>query len=109
MQCCSPYSNECFYYDENIKTSPEEMYLLSLKIHQKLPEELHDAMILWSFNVDKKHIVQDYLFWVHHTEQRKNYREKIRRLEKTEKIMFIFINLGVSVLALLAIKIIFNK
>lgn len=64
---------------DELKQSPEKMYLLSLATKEKLPDGLHDAMMLWSFDKSSKPYVQMYLEWINHCEDMANSRISFER------------------------------
>lgn len=74
-----------------MKHSPEEMYRHSIRTGRKLPDELHEAMLLWSFDPKQEGIVKEYLVWVKTCEEREKYRsrmdKRMRSIESTEKVI----------------------
>lgn len=80
------------YWDEpedKIILSPEKMYLRSLATNEKLPERLHEAMIVWSFDSSSSFYCKLYLDWVSHLEKMQSYREKMnKRFQFQERIIF---------------------
>lgn len=74
-----------------MKHSPEEMYRHSIRMGRKLPDELHEAMLLWSFDPMHEDTVREYLEWVKTCEARKKYRsrmdKRMRSIESTEKVI----------------------
>lgn len=66
---------------------PQELYSISLRIGRKLPDQLHNHMLLWSFDDEHIHVVKDYLEWVEHCERRDEATERTRkRIESIEKM-----------------------
>lgn len=59
-----------------LKSSPERMWDLSLRNKERLPDDLHEAMLLWSFDPSQKLHVQFYLDWASQCELMKASREK---------------------------------
>lgn len=89
----------------DLTSSPRDMYLYSLETKEKLPEHLHEAMMLWSFHPDPeiKEYVKMYLDWTERCEVRRKYKEKFeRRILIQEKILSVMAYVcGVSLLILL--------
>ena len=59
--------------DEDIKemeTNPQAMYLYALRTHRRLPDRLHEAMLLHSFNSEHRQDVRMYMLWVSSCEER---------------------------------------
>lgn len=72
-----------------LKSSPERMWDLSLRNKERLPDDLHEAMLLWSFDPAQKLYVQFYLDWAGHCEFMKASREKFERQRKMhDRILF---------------------
>jgi hypothetical protein len=72
--------------EDKMKSSPSDLYLHSLRIQQRLPQELHDAMMLWSFHPDGKEHARMYLEWVEHCELREESRIRFeRRMKNIER------------------------
>jgi hypothetical protein len=65
-----------------IKKCPASMYMLSLRTHSKLPDELHEAMLLFSFDPEHSECVRGYMSWVVACQDRLEMLERIRRSEK---------------------------
>lgn len=68
--------------EDSIISSPEKMYMLSLSTREKLPERLHKAMLLFSFDPNSKLYVQMYLDWSSHCEDMENSRITFERRRK---------------------------
>jgi hypothetical protein len=68
-------------------TDPKELFLFSLRTGKKLPDELHNAMILWSFDDKHVEVVKDYFEWAEHCVRRDEAMEQTRKkIESTLKI-----------------------
>jgi hypothetical protein len=73
---------------EGLIGDPEKMYWYSLKTKRRLPEELHGAMMLWSFVPDQKQCVQMYLDWTAHCEEMDSWRSKHEaRMRRIDRMM----------------------
>jgi hypothetical protein len=76
-----------------IGTSAEELYFYSLRIHGRLPNHLHEMMILWSFDPTKSDYVKDYFSWIETCEKREQSRNifetKMKRIDSINKILLI--------------------
>jgi hypothetical protein len=68
--------------EDEIKSSPSDLYLHSLRIKQRLPQELHDAMMLWSFHPDGKEYARMYLEWVERCDLWEESRVRFERDRK---------------------------
>lgn len=90
--------------------SAEKMYMLSLSTRERLPEELHNAMILWSFDLKSKPYVQMYLDWTKHCEEMEARRKRFERqcLMHDRMIVFTMIFTG-SVLAVIIFSNLLNS
>jgi hypothetical protein len=76
------------FNERELLKSAMDMYLYSLSIKEKLPEDLHKAMLLWSFDPKSNEYVKLYLEWVDTCEKRKLSREKFEKsMAMQEKIM----------------------
>lgn len=64
---------------EDLISSPEKMYMLSLVSRERLPEELHNAMLLWSFDSNMGPYVQMYLEWSSHCDEMKSSRIRFEK------------------------------
>lgn len=89
--------------EEELVSSPEKMYMLSLSTRSKLPERLHNAMLLWSFDSKSAHYVQLYLDWSSHCEEMNAYRERFRRRCEVQDRMMLYITImtGLTLLVVL--------
>lgn len=80
---------------EQLMSSAIEMYFYSLSIHDKLPEDLHQAMLLWSFHPEQKNYVKEYLTWVETCEKRKiqkiKFQKTMYRMNFIEKLNYILV------------------
>lgn len=73
---------------EQLMASPMDMYLYSLAIRDRLPDDLHDAMLVWSFDPQHKTHVQNYILWAASCEERKKAkRDWERKMELHDIIM----------------------
>ena len=67
---------------EGMKGDPVAMYLHSLRTFSRLPEDMHESMLLHSFNSATHGTVRDYLDWVRTCEEREEKMASFRRREK---------------------------
>lgn len=66
---------------------PHELYLFSLRTGRQLPDQLHNHMLLWSFDDTHSGVVKNYLEWVEHCKRRDENTERLRkRMESIEKM-----------------------
>lgn len=88
--------------DEQLMASPVDMYLYSLAIRERLPEKLHQAMLMWSFDPNQNEHVQRYLEWVESCEERKVAKERWeKKFARNERIMkVLMIALGALIFAM---------
>lgn len=89
---------------ESLKSNPEKMWDIALRNKQRLPDDLHEAMLLWSFDASQKFTVQLYLDWVGHCEAMEASREKFER-ERRLHDRILFGMMVVSYVALVAVLI----
>lgn len=91
--------------DEQLMASPTDMYLYALALRDKLPEHLHQAMLMWSFDPKQNQYVQMYLEWATSCEERKIAKERWdKKFARNEKILkYLMIALG-AMLSILFIK-----
>lgn len=86
-----------------IKDDPNEMYLLSIRIGGRLPDELHRAMLLWSYDPRANGVVKEYLEWVDRCRERDEMNGKFRRrmasIERNERAL----NLAIMILMFAAL------
>lgn len=74
--------------DEQLMASPVDMYLYSLSLRGKLPENLHQAMLMWSFDPKQNEHVQEYLKWIALCDERRTFRERMNKsFERNERII----------------------
>lgn len=70
---------------------PGELYLFSLRTGRRLPDQLHEHMMLWSFDDNAAPVVKDYLEWIEHCKRRDEAAELTRRrmqsIEKMDKAL----------------------
>ena len=66
---------------ERMKSDPVCMYLHSLRTHSRLPEELHESMLIHSLDPASSERVRDYLEWVSACEERDERMDLFRRRE----------------------------
>jgi hypothetical protein len=92
--------------DEQFMASPIDMYLYALALRGKLPDHLHQSMIMWSFDPKQNQHVQAYLEWVASCEERKTSKERWeKKFARNEKIMkFLMIALA-AMLSILYIRV----
>ena len=65
------------------------MYFLSLSIKDELPQELHNAMLLWSFSPQQADLVKSYLHWVETCKERKQKKNEYLNRKKNQEIFLI--------------------
>lgn len=91
--------------DEQLMASPMDMYLYALALRDRLPEHLHQAMIMWSFDPKQNLHVQAYLEWAKSCEERKIAKERWdKKFARNERIMKIAMVSLATALAILFIK-----
>jgi len=92
--------------DEQLMASPMDMYLYALALRDQLPENLHQAMIMWSFDPKQNEYVQMYLEWVASCEKRKTAKERWDKIfARNDKIIkYLMIALG-AMLSILYIRV----
>ncbi len=66
---------------KRMKTDPVEMYIHSLRMGSRLPDELHDAMLTHALDPSSSEKVKSYLEWVSTCERRMEREECIKRRE----------------------------
>jgi hypothetical protein len=66
---------------EQMKLDPVAMYLHSLRTFSRLPEELHESMLVHSLDPAKSENVRSYLEWVSACEERDERMASARRRE----------------------------
>jgi len=88
--------------DEQLMASPVDMYLYALALRDRLPEHLHQAMIMWSFDPQQNQHVQAYLEWAKSCEERKIAKERWdKKFARNERIMrLLMILLGAALFIL---------
>lgn len=75
--------------EEDFVSSPEKMYMLSLRIRGRLPDRLHEAMVMWSFDPSQSDYVKMYLDWTRHCDEMRVSRERLERtLRNHDRILF---------------------
>jgi hypothetical protein len=85
--------------DEQFMASPIDMYLYALALRGKLPDHLHHAMIMWSFDPKQNEHVQAYLTWIDSCEERKAAKERWEKsFARNERIMIV-VAVALSILA----------
>lgn len=57
---------------EELAKDPARMLSISMSRRERLPDELHTAMVMWSFHPEKKQICKFYIDWIAACE----YRDK---------------------------------
>lgn len=82
----SRFSGDFETYKRYLARSPERMYMYSLSTREKLPEDLHEAMLLWSFDSKESFVVKSYLEWVEmidrHNKSRMNFESECRTYDR---------------------------
>lgn len=93
-------------YLEKIKKSAEDLYIHSLIIHGRLPEDLHNAMMLWSFHPTESTYVKEYLIWADLCEKRQKSRDSFeKKIQRNDLIIKVLLfALGLSIICLLILK-----
>jgi hypothetical protein len=87
--------------DIEIISSPEKMYLHSLSTRERLPDEFHEAMMLWSFDPSQSMYCQMYLDWVDHCDKMRKGREKFEKNQRImDRILFCSVSLCFAALLL---------
>ena len=67
---------------DDIHRSSERLYLFSLSTKRRLPEELHNAMLLWSYSEEGRFYSKAYVEWADQCDKWAEMREKHRKREK---------------------------
>lgn len=67
--------------EEEMISNPQAMYLHSLRTHKRLPERLHEAMLLFSFDPEFRNEVRLYMDWVSACEERDARMQSYMRSE----------------------------
>lgn len=70
---------------EDIGESCEKLYIYSLRIKRRLPQELHEKMLLWSYSDEGEMCVRLYLSWVERCEELEERRKRHEKFEKTQE------------------------
>lgn len=74
-----------------LKIDPQELYFLSIRTGRKLPDDLHNSMLLWSFDDKMSGIVKEYLEWADHCQHRdeleNKLRERMRKIDQNERLV----------------------
>ncbi len=80
--------------------SPERMYSHSLSTCEKLPDELHEAMLVWSFDSKKSEVVRMYLEWVdrveYHRLSLKKFEDAHRAQERILLVLMALTSFGLA-------------
>jgi hypothetical protein len=92
------------HYSEELKKflmeSPERMYSHSLSTCEKLPDELHEAMLVWSFDSKKSEVVRMYLEWVdrmeYHRLSLKKFEDAHRAQERLLLVLMALTSFGLA-------------
>jgi hypothetical protein len=66
---------------DKMESEPQSMYMYSLRTHKRLPDRLHEAMLLHSFSAEHRLDVQMYLQWVSACEERDARMDSFKRSE----------------------------
>lgn len=75
--------------EDDFISSPEKMYMLSLRTHNRLPDRLHEAMVMWSFDPAQSDYVKMYLDWARHCDEMRASRERFERVMRNhDRILF---------------------
>jgi hypothetical protein len=91
--------------DEQLMASPMDMYMYALAIRDRLPENLHQAMIMWSFDPKQNEYVQMYLEWAKSCEERKTAKKRWeRKFARNEKILKYLMIALAAMLSILFVK-----
>lgn len=67
---------------KSIRSDPSAMYMYSLRCMERLPDDLHEAMLLAAFDPNHSQLVKHYLEWAASCEERATRTEKLRRHEE---------------------------
>lgn len=86
---------------------PFEMYLLSIRIGGRLPDESHRKMLLWSYDDRYSGIVKDYLEWAEHCRERDrredSLRKRMQEIERNERFLWIATTVAMFLFAIVAV------
>lgn len=61
---------------EELAKDPARMLSISMSRRERLPDELHTAMVMWSFHPEKKSICKFYFDWVEACEHKEKTGSK---------------------------------
>lgn len=78
------------YEVEKMSRNPHAMYLHALKTHKRLPDRLHESMMLFSFDPEFGQCVKDYLMWHASCEERDRASSSQRRVELVAACSLLF-------------------
>lgn len=73
---------------EKLSKDPESMLNLSISRNERLPEDLHTAMVMWSFHPEKKQICKFYLDWIETCEDKDDTSGMFRRVFEFKRSLF---------------------
>lgn len=93
---------------EKMISDPQAMYYHALRTHKRLPERLHEAMLLFSFHPEFREEVRQYLNWVVVCEERDARMESYKKSELfRDRIIFGSLFLVVVAYVILVIDMVF--
>ena len=72
---------------EMMSRDPRAMYLHSLQTNGRLPDSLHEAMLLFSFDPEFGQCVKDYLMWSASCEKINEAMERLRRFDRKVELV----------------------
>lgn len=92
--------------EEEFLASPEKMYMLSLRTRRRLPDRLHEAMVMWSFDPAHADHVRMYLNWIEHCDEMRASRERFERIQRNhDRMLFCMMILsGFALVSLLVFE-----
>jgi len=89
---------------EKMMSDPMAMYLHSLRTFARLPDRLHEAMLLFSFDPSYSSYVKMYMEWVCACEEREKVRLSRERMEALQERTLVFLMLTCAVLFVFALS-----
>ena len=94
---------------ERMRSDPVTMYLHSLRTRSRLPDELHESMLIHSLDPASSENVKSYLEWVSACEEREERMVVFHRREKMiDRIMLCSVVLGMVGYAILILMVAFK-
>jgi hypothetical protein len=87
---------DCLFDSSNVAVSCERLYVYSLRTQKKLPQHLHEMMLLWSFSDEGGYVCKLYLEWVKRCDEFEDMRRKREKFERaSERTMLLIMAVGI--------------